>query len=100
MVLKAPAAMKLALGENPKLVYHERHETPTTRMATAALIRENLSKALEYGEKLRRAAEDEEERTSPTTTPSWRPCCRWCGGAARPHPCPPGGRHGHRHSDL
>ena len=61
MVLKAPAAMKLALGENPKLVYHERHETPTTRMATAALIRENLSKALEYGEKLRRAAEDEEE---------------------------------------
>ena len=60
MVLLAPAAMKLALGENPKSVYNERHETPTTRMATAALIRENLSKALEYGEKLDRAREDEE----------------------------------------
>ncbi len=61
MVLKAPAAMKLALGENPKTVYNERHETPVTRMATAALIRENLSKALEYAEKLERAAADEEE---------------------------------------
>src|SRR5699024_12299971 len=34
MVIKAPAAMKLALGENPKSVYNERHETPVTRMAS------------------------------------------------------------------
>ena len=61
MVVKAPAAMKLALGENPKMAYNERHETPVTRMATAAIIRENLRKALEYGEKLDRAAADEEE---------------------------------------
>ena len=61
MVLKAPVAMKLALGENPKCVYNERHETPVTRMATAAIIRENLCKALEYGEKLEKAAADEEE---------------------------------------
>ena len=61
MVIKAPAAMKLALGENPKLTYHERRETPTTRMATAAVIRENLAKAEEYREKLERALEDEEE---------------------------------------
>jgi len=61
MVVKAPAAMKLALGENPKSVYNERHETPVTRMATASLIRENLRKALEYAEKLERAANDEEE---------------------------------------
>jgi len=61
MILKAPVAMKLALGENPKSVYNERHETPVTRMATAALIRENLFKAKEYAEKLDRAAEDEEE---------------------------------------
>ncbi len=63
MVVKAPVAMKLALGENPKWVYNERHETPVTRMATAAIIRENLRKALEYGEKLERAAQDEEEDT-------------------------------------
>ena len=61
MVVKAPIAMKLALGENPKSVYNERHETPVTRMATAAIIRENLRKALEYGEKLERAEADEEE---------------------------------------
>ena len=30
--MKAPAAMKMALGENPKLTYNERHETPSTRM--------------------------------------------------------------------
>mgnify|MGYP002604773891 CR=1 FL=1 len=61
MVVKAPVAMKMALGENPKCVYNERHETPVTRMATAAIIRENLSKALEYGGKLDRAEEDEDE---------------------------------------
>ena len=61
MVLKAPAAMKLALGENPKCAYNERHETPVTRMATAAIIRENLRKALEYAEKLEKAESDQEE---------------------------------------
>ena len=61
MILQAPVAMKLALGENPKSVYNDRHETPVTRMATAAVIRENLSKALDYAEKLERAEEDEDE---------------------------------------
>lgn len=51
MVIKAPVAMKFALGENPKSVYHEKNETPTTRMATAALIREQLAKTREYIEK-------------------------------------------------
>ena len=60
MVVRAPAAMKLALGENPKQVYHDRDETPVTRMATAAIIRENLRKAVEYGEKMDRAAQDED----------------------------------------
>ena len=60
MVVRAPAAMKLALGENPKQVYHHRDETPVTRMATAAIIRENLRKAVEYGEKLDKATRDED----------------------------------------
>ncbi len=60
MILKAPAAMKLALGENPKQVYHDRDESPVTRMATAAIIRESLRKAVEYGEKLDKAAQDED----------------------------------------
>jgi imidazolonepropionase-like amidohydrolase len=56
MVIQAPVAMKMALGENPKTVYHDRHETPMTRMATAALIRENLRKAQEYAQRLDQAA--------------------------------------------
>ena len=58
MVVKAPAAMKFALGENPKSVYNDRKETPVTRMATAAIIRESLSKALEYQDKQDKADED------------------------------------------
>ncbi|MCD8143801.1 MAG: amidohydrolase [Oscillospiraceae bacterium] len=61
MVLQAPAAMKLALGENPKRVYRCREETPQTRMATAAVIREALGKAREYWNKKRRAETDAEE---------------------------------------
>ena len=61
MVVKAPAAMKFALGENPKSVYNERKETPVTRMATAAIIRENLARAQEYQDKQSKAEEDPEE---------------------------------------
>lgn len=39
---------KFALGENPKSVYNDRDETPVTRMATAALIREGLAGARRY----------------------------------------------------
>lgn len=48
MVLREPVAMKIAFGENPKTVYHEKRQTPMTRMATAAILRENLIKAKEY----------------------------------------------------
>lgn len=48
MVLKEPMAIKFALGENPKSVYHSKNQSPTTRMATAAVIREQLSKAKRY----------------------------------------------------
>ena len=40
--------IKFALGENPKRVYNDRDETPVTRMATAAVIREGLAKAKRY----------------------------------------------------
>lgn len=48
MILKEPVAMKVAFGENPKTVYHEKRQAPMTRMATAALLRESLMKAQEY----------------------------------------------------
>ncbi len=49
-VIKEPAAIKFALGENPKTVYKDRDNAPMTRMATAAIIREQLYKAKRYAE--------------------------------------------------
>ena len=60
MVIKAPAAMKFALGENPKNTYHSKDETPSTRMATAAIIREQLKKAQRYQRDILAAEEDED----------------------------------------
>lgn len=60
MVIKAPMAMKFALGENPKNTYHSKDETPSTRMATAAIIREQLKKAQRYQRDILAAEEDEE----------------------------------------
>jgi imidazolonepropionase-like amidohydrolase len=60
MILKAPVAIKMALGENPKTVYHGKNETPSTRMATAALIREELFKAKRYLEDQDRARADKD----------------------------------------
>lgn len=48
MIVKAPAAIKFSLGENPKTVYNDKNQTPITRMATAAIIREYLYKAKYY----------------------------------------------------
>ncbi len=59
MVIKN-VAMKFALGENPKTVYNDKSETPVTRMATVALIREALFKAKKYKDDLDRSITDEE----------------------------------------
>lgn len=60
MLLKAPLAIKFALGENPKMAYHGREESPYTRMATAAVIREQLFKAVRYRDRLRESRESED----------------------------------------
>ena len=60
MVIKEPAAVKFALGENPKNVYHSKNQMPETRMATASIIRENIYKALKYSIALDKANETDE----------------------------------------
>ena len=51
MIIKDPIAMKCAFGENPKRVYGQGiKKSPTTRMATAALLRETLFKTKRYME--------------------------------------------------
>lgn len=48
MVLKEPAGLKIAFGENPKRSYGEQKKAPSTRMATAGLLREIFVKAQNY----------------------------------------------------
>nr|MBP3598559.1 amidohydrolase [Eubacterium sp.] len=50
MIVKAPAAMKVAFGENPKVNYGNKDAMPGTRMAVAAMIREQLYQACQYQE--------------------------------------------------
>lgn len=60
MIVAQPAAMKCALGENPKTVYREKDQGPVTRMATAAILRETLKKAKEYDIRCRKADAEED----------------------------------------
>jgi imidazolonepropionase-like amidohydrolase len=61
MIIRQPVAMKAALGENPKRVYHDKQKAPSTRMATASIFRETMVKAREYA----RQQENEEESDRP-----------------------------------
>lgn len=56
MVVRDGVAMKCAFGENPKRVYRDKKDS--SRMTTAALLRETLFKAKEYMEKKEAAVED------------------------------------------
>jgi imidazolonepropionase-like amidohydrolase len=48
MVLRQPAGMKMAFGENPIQMHGQKDRSPATRMAIAGLIRENLVAAQAY----------------------------------------------------
>lgn len=61
MIVKAPAAMKVAFGENPKTEYGNRDIMPATRMAIAALLREEIKKAKQYQQKKKNAKNGEFE---------------------------------------
>ncbi|MFP5315427.1 MAG: amidohydrolase [Actinomycetes bacterium] len=48
MVLRSPSGLKSALGENPKRVYGEKKQTPSTRLGTAMVIRKAFMDAQNY----------------------------------------------------
>ena len=59
MVLRNPAAMKVAFGENPKGCYGQQgRKEPVTRMGVAALLREELAKTKKYAEDIDAAEKD------------------------------------------
>lgn len=48
MIVQQTASMKVAFGENPKRCYDAKKQTPSTRMATASILREYLLKTKKY----------------------------------------------------
>ena len=48
MIVRHPAAMKVAFGENPKVNYGDKDQLPSTRMGIAALLRKTLYEAVQY----------------------------------------------------
>ena len=55
-VISADVSVKSALGENPKRIYGEKKETPSTRLGVAAVLREAFVAARNYAESRAHAA--------------------------------------------
>lgn len=60
MVIRPEVAMKCAFGENPKRCYQKTSDS--TRMSTAAILRETLFRAKDYMERLEAAGDDVTKR--------------------------------------
>lgn len=73
LVVKAPAAMKAAFGENPKVNYSGQGKSPSTRMAIAAMLREELTCARAYRERKKKAAEKGEDFEQDFRMECWLP---------------------------
>ncbi len=61
LILKAPAAMKVAFGENPKVNYSGQGKMPVTRMSIAGMLRQEIFAAKQYLENKESNAENFEE---------------------------------------
>ena len=97
MVLRSPSGLKSALGENPKRVYGDRKQSPSTRLGTASVIRERVRR----GPELSRQAGPRRARQGSAGAGSEAGGARI--GAATRDPVaaalPPRRRHRHRDSD-
>ncbi len=63
MIVKEPAGLKMAFGENPKRVYGEQKKTPATRLGVAAVVRNYFMKVQDYMKKKAAAEKDGKEFT-------------------------------------
>ena len=61
LIVKAPAAMKAAFGENPKVNFSGQGKMPVTRMAIAGMLRRELFAAKQYAEKKAKGEDGFEE---------------------------------------
>ncbi len=69
IVVMAPSAMKMALGENPKRVYGDQKRMPSTRMANTAVLRTALVEADNYRQRLERYRQKLSARRKATEKP-------------------------------
>lgn len=76
LVVKAPAAMKVAFGENPKVNYSGQGKSPSTRMAIAGMLRKELVRARQYAEDKAKAEKQGEEFREDFTLECWLPVLR------------------------
>ena len=76
LIVKSPAAMKVAFGENPKVNYSGQGKSPSTRMAIAALLREELFRARQYADRRRNAEEAGEYFEKDFRLECWLPVLR------------------------
>ena len=56
MLIREPVSVKSALGENPKRVYGEKKQLPSTRQGVAAVIRDAFTRAQDYRARREHAA--------------------------------------------
>ena len=76
MVVKAPSAMKVAFGENPKVNYSGQNMSPATRMSIASLLREELFRARAYCRQKDEAKEKGEAFEEDFSLECWVPVFR------------------------
>ncbi len=97
MCIVEDAFMKIALGENPKRVFGTKGKTPCTRMAVAAMLRENLTKAKKYDEKMKKYEADlaagKEDAKEPEYNAKMQALAKVFNGL-------PGKMHAHQQNDI
>lgn len=76
LIVRAPAAMKVAFGENPKVNYSGQGKSPSTRMAIAGMLRQELFEAREYFRRKEKAKADGETFQEDFTKECWIPVLR------------------------
>ena len=73
LIVKAPAAMKVAFGENPKVNYSGQGQSPSTRMAIAGMLRKELCRAKQYAQEKQAVKEQGEQFKEDFTLECWLP---------------------------
>lgn len=76
LIIKAPAAMKVAFGENPKVNFSGMGKSPSTRMAIAAMLRQEIQEAVEYKKRKENASKNQESFEEDFTKECWLPVLR------------------------